>query len=283
MVPPLDSQGSNRGQSGRASGSGNGEGVPATARNVLFVLPAFNEAASIQDLLRSIARVSEGEGYTWSALVVDDGSTDGTGDLASAMSPRLPVDVLRNDANSGLGHSIRRGLASAVSTASDGDVVVTMDADLTHDPVYVPAMLDRLDEGFDVVIASRYRRGSAVRGLGPVRRLLSRGASTLAMLAAHVPGVKDYSSGMRAYRIETLRWGFATFGDGFITEDGFGCMVEIAQRLRGQARFAEVPFVLAYDRKRKASAMKVLPTILAYFRVAASVRRDVRSRRTARG
>jgi len=81
-----------------------------------------------------------------------------------------------------------------------------------------------------------------------------------------ITGVRDYSCGFRLYRAATIAEGFARDGDDFVTERGFACMVEIAERLRGYADFAEVPFVLRYDAKRKESAIKIGPTIRAYFR-----------------
>lgn len=246
------------------------------ARALHFVLPAYNESASIGDLIDRIAAVCKEAGLRYSILVVDDGSTDETGAIAARKAVTIPVQTIRNEPNRGLGYTIRRGLREASQQAAQEDVIITLDADLTQDPGYVPDMLAVLDQGADVVIASRYQRGSGVEGLSFFRRVLSFGASALVIACRPIRGVRDYSCGFRAYRSEVLRDAFERWGDEFVQEDGFGCMVEIAQRLRGRARFAEIPFVLRYDEKRKESAIKILPTIWAYGRVLSRVSRAER-------
>ncbi len=243
-----------------------------------FAIPAYNEAASIEDLMTGIGDVSREQGWHCEIVIVDDGSSDGTGDLARSSSASCaPVVVFRNEPNQGLGRTIRRALREAAERSGPHDVIVTLDADLTQDPSYVPAILAKLDEGYDVVIASRYRPGSAVDGLSTFRRTLSYGASALVLLVRPVRGVRDYSCGFRAYRSEVVREGFERYGDDFVSEAGFGCMVEIAERLRPYATFAEVPFVLHYGAKRKESAIKIVPTIGAYFRVIGKVAKAQRS------
>lgn len=242
------------------------------SRRITWVLPAYNEEASIADLLDRIAEVSTAQGWSWEAVVVDDGSRDATGELARGKAAAgLPVSVLRNEPNRGLGYTIRRGLREASERSGADDVILTMDADLTHDPGYAPSMVAKLAEGFDVVIASRYRKGSGVEGLSALRRLLSYGAGAVVALLRPVRGVRDYSCGYRAYRAPVIRDAFEEYGDEFVSESGFACMVEIAERLRGRARFAEVPFVLRYQDKRKNSEIRILPTIGAYFRVIGKV------------
>jgi len=241
-------------------------------RVVRWVVPAYNEEASIVDLIDRIAEVSREQGWDYRILVVDDGSADATGDLAKGKAAEYPVSVLRNEPNAGLGRTIRRGLRAAAEASGQDDVIFTLDADLTQDPGYAPAMLARLDQGdADVVIASRYRKGAAVEGLSAFRTMLSFVASALILLVRPIAGVRDYSCGFRAYRSTTVADGFARDGDDFVSEKGFACMVEIAERLRGYADFAEVPFVLHYDAKRKESAIKIGPTIRAYFRVIGNV------------
>jgi dolichol-phosphate mannosyltransferase len=242
-------------------------------RSIHWVIPAYNEAASIIDLIDRIVQVSTEQGWEWDALVIDDGSRDGTGDLVRQRAEErgLPIRVLRNEPNQGLGYTIRRGLRDASETAQADDAIITLDADLTQDPVYAPAMVACFENGYDVVIASRYRDGSGIEGLSAFRRVLSYAASALVALVRPVYNVRDYSCGFRAYRASVIQQGFAVNGDDFVSERGFACMLEIAERLRENAAFVEVPFVLHYDAKRKASEIKVLPTIGAYFRVIAKV------------
>lgn len=236
------------------------------------MVPAYNEAASIADLITLITEVSESEGWDWSLMVVDDGSRDATGEIARrGAAGGAPITVVRNEPNRGLGYSIRRGLKHAAERARGDGIIVTLDADLTQDPGYAPAMVAKIAAGYDVVVASRYRAGSGVEGLAVHRRLLSYGASALISLVRPVRNVRDYSCGFRAYRASVIQEGFAEYGDDFVSERGFACMLEIAQRLRDRAAFVEVPFVLRYQDKRKASEIRIASTIAAYLRVIAKV------------
>lgn len=237
------------------------------SRTVHWVLPAYNESASIADLIDRIAQVSSAAGWSYDILVVDDGSADETGAIATQKAESLPVRVIRNEPNGGLGFTINRGLRETASVAAPDDVLITLDADLTQDPQYAVSMLEQIDAGYDVVIASRYRRGAAVEGLSTLRRFLSYTASGLVMLLRPIRGVRDYSCGFRAYRAQVIQEAYERYGDGFVTQRGFACMMEIAERLRDMASFTEVPFVLRYDAKRKESAIRIMPTIGAYARV----------------
>jgi dolichol-phosphate mannosyltransferase len=232
------------------------------------VLPAYNEEASIGDLIARIAEVMDGARCAFDVLVVDDGSADATGEIARA---GRNTTVLVNERNSGLGFTIARGLRQTAASAADG-VVVTMDADLTQDPAYIPAMIDAWRAGADVVIASRFRRGAKVHGLSWDRHVMTWGARVVVSSLMRVPGVRDYSCGFRLYDPLVLAAAFDALGGGFVTQTGFACMVEIIAKLRGSARIAEVPFELHYDAKRKPSAMRIVPTVRAYFTVIGQVR-----------
>ncbi len=246
-------------------------------RKIYFVVPAYNEEASIGDLIDKIIKTCRESSLLFEIIIVDDGSHDKTGEISKSKGQTWPVQVIRNEPNKGLGFTIRRGLKTASSKAGLNDILITLDADLTQDPSYVPSMLAVINKGADVVIASRYRKGSHVEGLSLTRLIMSYGASAFVALLRPIRGIRDYSCGFRAYRSSVIHWAFETFGDGFISEKGFGCMVEIAQKLRGHANFSEVPFVLRYDAKRKESALKILPTIWAYIRVLKRVQFDVNS------
>ena len=147
-----------------------------------------------------------------------------------------------------------------------------MDADLTQDPAYVPSMVEAYRTGADVVVASRFRDASKVSGVSLFRRIMTRGARVVLATLMPAQGVRDYSCGFRLYRAEVVRDAFEDFGDEFIHERGFACMAEILLKLRSRASFAEVPFELHYEEKRKASAMRVWRTVASYFAVVVRAR-----------
>jgi dolichol-phosphate mannosyltransferase len=228
-----------------------------------ILLPAYNEALGLPDLLDRVGRTMAAYGRRYQIIVVDDGSTDGTAAVAEAAREFLPVKLVRHPVNQGLGRALRTGLFSALE---DSDVVVTMDADNSHDPELIPLMAERLDQGYDVVVASRFQEGGAEVGVALHRRLLSHTASMLLRSAFPLEGVRDYSSGFRAYSGEILRRLVEQHGaEGLVEEQGFACMLEVLLKAGALgARMSEVPLVLRYDRKRGASKMRILRTVRRY-------------------
>jgi dolichol-phosphate mannosyltransferase len=231
---------------------------------VWIVLPAFNEAKNLPALLARFRELAD-EGYRLDlrVLVVDDGSADDTGAVALREAGPLAVEVLRNETNRGLAETFMRGMLEAARRAGPGDVVVCMDADNSHVPGQILRMVREIQEGRDVVIASRYRSGSVVRGVPWLRRFLSRGMSVLFRIVFPIGGVRDYSCSYRAYRAELLQRALAAQGEGLFAQDGFACMVGILLHLaREDAVFGEVPLVLRYDQKLGESKMRVGRTVL---------------------
>ncbi len=229
---------------------------------VLLALPAYNEEEGLPLLLESFRAEMERCGYAARAVIVDDGSEDGTREVIGEWSARLPIELVRHATNRGLGETIRDALRRAGELAGPDDVIVTMDADNTHSPALIPQMLERIGRGSDVVIASRYRRGSRVVGLSAFRHLMCYGARALFQITLPIRGVRDYTCGFRAYRAGVIREGFEQFGDSLVTERSFACMAEILLKLsRMRLSFAEVPMVLRYDRKHGASKMNVRHTV----------------------
>ena len=237
---------------------------------VFLTLPAYNEEQALPQLFESFHREVASGPYTGRFVIVDDGSTDGTCRVAQEWSSVLPIDLVRHPANRGLGETIHDGLRRAVELAGAEDVVVTMDADNTHSPALIPEMLRRIEEGYDVVIASRYLPGSEVVGLSRFRHLMSYGVRLLFQAAFPIPGVRDYTCGFRAYRTRVLREAFARYNERLVTEKGFACMAEILLNLRSMGvRMCEVPMALRYDRKKGTSKMRVPRTIVVTLRLLA--------------
>ncbi len=236
---------------------------------VWIVLPAFNEAAGLPELLEAIERA--GRGARWHTIVVDDGSQDGTAEVARGFAGQMPLTVLVHPQNQGLAAAIRTGLEYACREASPEDAIVTMDADNTHRPEQIPALVDALDAGADVVIASRYVRGARQAGVPAHRNLLSGGVGLLLRLRFGLPGVRDYSCGYRAYRAGILQRAVRAYGPRLIESRGFVVMTELLVKLASmRPRIAEVPLDLRYDRKVGASKMPARRTIAGYLRLMAS-------------
>ena len=239
---------------------------------IFVVLPAYNEAEALPRLLRRIASISRAHfGHSLRIIVADDGSADGTPELAHqvAAAEDLCLEVVSHAVNQGLGAAIKTGLTTALARSNDhDDVIVTMDADDTHLPGLIPRMVQMIEEGNDLVIASRFQPGARMLGIPRYRQLLSTGLSWLFRVVYPIPGARDYSCGYRAYRAGLLREAFARFGDTLFVERGFACMVDILIKLHlVGAIVIEVPMILRYDRKPGATKMPVKKTIVQTFRL----------------
>jgi len=232
--------------------------------NIFLVLPAYNEEASLPSLFESCEKQVWLSPYTWRIILVNDGSLDGTVRVAQAWSKRLPIEILLHPENRGLGETIRDGLARAAELAHPEDAIVAMDADNTQPVSLIPRMILGLEEGKDVVIASRFQPGANVLGLNPFRRFLTLCARLLYAAVLPIPDVRDYTCGFRAYRAGLLQRAFRRYGDSLATERGFACMAEILLKLAALgAIMGEVPMVLRYDQKAGPSKMGVSSTIQA--------------------
>jgi dolichol-phosphate mannosyltransferase len=234
---------------------------PDPPRTVFVVLPAYDEAAGLPNVLSALRDVMSAHAVVYRVIVVDDGSGDATPQVAAQFASLMPLTLIRHPVNRGLGAALSDGFDSALEHARNTDIIVTMDADDTHPPAAIAAMVAMIDGGCDVVIASRYRAGARVVGVPAGRRLLSRGASWLMRIAIPTRGVRDFTCGFRAYRAAALRRALAHHGGILTEEDGFQCMVDILVRLRALGlAFGEVPLQLRYDRKRGPSKIALART-----------------------
>ncbi len=244
---------------------------------VWLVLPAYNEADNLPPLLSRVGVAWSGR-FPFRVLVVDDGSRDGTVGVAEAAARDLPVEVIRHERNRGLAAAIRTGIQEACRRAADRDVVVTMDADNSHPPELVVEMLTQLESGYDLVIASRFVHGGKEEGVPWRRRMLSRAAGLVFRCVCPIPGVRDYTTGFRAYRAVLLKELWSIHGDRLIEAAAFSVMTELLLKTRTlRPRIAEVPLVLRYDLKEGASKMRLGRTIRDYARL---LGREFRSRRS---
>lgn len=231
---------------------------------IWVVLPAYNESENLPAIFQALEGIVE-DTYNLEirVIVVDDGSEDNTVDVARKSGGRLTVEVLENKVNRGLAATFMRGMLAAAERARDSDIIVCMDADNTHLPGQILRMIRNIQEGRDVVIASRYLPSSVVRGVPLSRRIMSKGMSILFRMIYPIPGVRDYSCGYRAYRASFLQKAMKDQGEKLFYQQGFACMVGIILRLHKEGAICgEVPIVLRYDQKVGASKMNVGKTVL---------------------
>ena len=187
----------------------------------LIVLPTYEEAANVATVLRRVrAAVPEAN-----MLVVDDSSPDGTAALAEAVGAELGrIDVLRRPTKAGLGPAYRDGFRWGLERGYE--VLIEMDADLSHDPADLPRLIAAVDDGADLAIGARYVPGGSIPEWSWHRRMLSREGNRYAAWALRLP-IHDATSGFRAYRAPTL----AKMDLSTVSAAGYGFQVEMSYRV----------------------------------------------------
>jgi dolichol-phosphate mannosyltransferase len=213
-----------------------------------LVLPTYNEAENIERLvgaaLPELAKTGEHR-----ILIVDDGSPDGTGQIADRLADAHPeVEVLHRTAKEGLGRAYIAGFHRAL--AGGADRVMEMDADFSHDPSDIPRLVREAQADADLVLGSRYVPGGGVENWGLGRRIVSRGGCVYAQAILRVP-VRDLTGGFKCFRREVLE----AIGIDQMHADGYGFQIELTYRaLKAGFHVREVPIVF---RERRAGESKM--------------------------
>jgi len=214
---------------------------PDPARAIV-VVPTYNE----REMLPRIAGAVLALEGAWRLLVVDDGSPDGTGQLADEMAAKEPrVSVLHRAEKQGLGPAYLAGFTKALKRP-DVDFIAQMDADLSHDPAVLPRLLEATRDA-DLVIGSRYVKGGRTEGWSLRRRLLSSWGNAYVRLALGSP-VHDLTAGFKCWR----RWALEAVGFGAVSARGYGFQIEMVYRaMRAGCRVVEVPICFTERRAGK--------------------------------
>jgi dolichol-phosphate mannosyltransferase len=223
----------------------------------LVVVPTYEEAGTIIEVVQAIRRLPGAP----EVLVVDDASPDGTGALADRLAAGDDgVSVLHRTSKQGLGPAYRAGLMWGIERGFD--VLVEMDADLSHDPGALPRLLATIRTA-DLVIGSRYVRGGSVERWPRRRLLLSTAGNRYVQLLTGLP-VRDSTSGFRAFRREVL----VEIGVASLRSDGYAFQVETALRAwRSGFRVTEIP-IRFVERREGASKLSRRVVLEAIWRVA---------------
>jgi dolichol-phosphate mannosyltransferase len=227
----------------------------------------YSEESSIPLLKRQL-RASGFVGVD-RVIPVNDGSKDRTLELLQEWQREDPrLHIVSYTPNRGLPAACTAGFIAAIEAGAGkdpDDVLITMDSDASHPMDLIPAMVQKIHEGYDIVVASRHLPGASQRGLTAARKVFSWGASTLMRMSYPVKGLRDYSTNFRAYRASLVKEALDKSGGRLVEATGFVGVVELLLRLCSlNPKTTEVPLNLRYDLKESESKMRVWRTIRGY-------------------
>lgn len=235
---------------------------------IYVFLPAYNEEVALGRLVHQFDEEFKKLALSYKIVVLDDGSSDRTAERAQELANSYSLDLLRHSVNQGLGQTLIDGFNHIASVSGADDILVTMDCDDTHDPKYMSSAFEKIKQGYDFVILSRYQKGGGEEGLSFFRSFLSRGAGLLLKIFFPIKNVQEYSCGYRVIRASAIKKAIDVYGRDFVRLPHMGFVVtpEILVKFRMLgAKICEVPFVLNYDKKPGVSKNRPLKTIAGYF------------------
>jgi len=227
---------------------------------VWLILPTYNEAENIERIVAAALPQLAATGLEHRILVVDDGSPDGTGQIADRLAAENPaVEVLHRTSKEGIGPAYLAGFRRAL--AGGADLLMEMDSDFSHDPVDIPRLVAAAERA-DLVLGSRYVPGGGVTDWGLLRRLISRGGSLYARLLLGIP-VNDLTGGFKCFRRSVLE----TIDLSGVGTNGYGFQIEVTYRaIKAGFRVEEVPIVFR-DRRAGTSKMSAKIAVEAFWKV----------------
>ena len=232
-----------------------------------MVVPVYNELGNLERLFGSFRTVAEqfGTDHDVQFVMVDDGSTDGTGVAAQELSADLDFVLLSLKENQGPGRAFATAFRYLATRLEDGDWVVTLEGDNTSRHELLRQMFHRAQEGHDVVLASPYLYGGGIANTSPLRVFMSHMANAFVKEFLGIHGIMTVSSFFRLYRAATIKKLQAHYGPQIIERRGFECMVEMLMKMIFlRTTISEVPMLLDTNLRAGKSKMKVAKTIRGY-------------------
>ena len=228
-------------------------------------LPAFNEEKAIEKVLSSVLNLKK-KIKKIKVIILNDGSKDNTLINAKKFKKKIPIHIINNKKNKGLGNALYSIILFFKKKSSARDKLVLMDCDNTHDPNQIILMLRKVKERKSfVVIASRFQKGSVVKNVPFLRNILSLIAFAVFNIFFMTKGIRDFTSGYRLYDKKTIEKFFLIIGNKYRPAAGFEMQLEILLKLRKtNVNFFEIPINLNYKNKPTGSKMNIIKTILNY-------------------
>ncbi|MBL41939.1 MAG: glycosyl transferase [Rhodospirillaceae bacterium] len=241
--------------------------IKLDTKNIILLLPVFNEGKSIYDLLLNVKKYLN---HKVKVIIVDDKSTDDSLDWIKKFILKensLDIEIIYHQQNQGLGGALNSGLKYCLDNLNF-DILVTMDGDNTHDPSLISLMVKEIESGKDIVVASRYRQGALVEGIPKFRMFLSLAARICYSIAWNFHGIRDYTCLYRAYSISVLEKTFESRNHTHLNEKGFLASTELLRLVfKSSKNVTEIPIIINYSNKLQPSSMKIFKTIFKTLKV----------------
>jgi dolichol-phosphate mannosyltransferase len=229
-------------------------------RKILVIIPTYNESENISKIIPLILSNSDAQN-DYNILVVDDNSPDGTAHIVEElMKENDKIHLLKRQQKSGLGTAYVAGFKYAIE--KHFDLVFEMDADFSHDPKYLPEFIYKIDEGYDLVIGSRYSQGISVLNWPISRLILSYLANVYTRIVTGLK-VKDTTAGFMCYKVSALK----EIDLDRVRSNGYSFQIEMKFKFYKKGfRIVEIP-ILFIDRRAGESKMSRKVVYEAYFMV----------------
>lgn len=215
------------------------------ANKSLVIMPTYNEKENLQGIVSEILETVSGI----NVLIIDDNSPDGTGEIADLLAKAHPeVGVIHRAGKLGLGTAYIMGFKHALK--QDYQTIFEMDADFSHDPAMLPIFLKKMDDGYDLVIGSRYVEGGGTEHWGWHRKLISKGGSLYARTILGV-GIKDLTTGFKCFS----RGALESIDLDSVKSEGYSFQIELTYKaLKRNLKVLEIPIIFS-DRAQGKSKM----------------------------
>ncbi len=233
---------------------------------IYFLAPFYNEEEFLEkfinDLIQSAAKNFK---QNYKIILVNDGSADGSLNIVKEFQKKYPIISISYKPNRGVDIAFKLGFKKILDMSKKGDLVITLESDNTSDLKIIPKIIEEINKGADIVLASCYANEGGIYGTGVFRQVASRLVNFILYIIFPIKGVKTYSSFYRAYKVESLKKIWKAYGNNLIKQKGFVCMVEILIKCsKLPVKIEEVPMILRWENRRGKSKMKIGKTFIGY-------------------
>jgi dolichol-phosphate mannosyltransferase len=220
---------------------------------ITVIIPTYNEKENIEKIITEIKKNVK----DIRILIVDDDSPDGTGKIVDRLTKKdKKIEIIHRKGKLGLGSAYIRGFKHVLKNHKDSDLIMSMDCDFSHNPKYMPSLIKKINQGYDVVLGSRYVKGGGIKNWDITRRIMSRGANLLARIILNIK-INDVTGAFRCYKREVLN----NINLNKIKSNGYSFLEELLYYCKKKNyKIGETPIIFV-DRKEGVSKLSKIEMV----------------------